>query len=168
MLQATFLEPPLLYFSLSREWLQRRQQRKKTCILEPFMDKICIDRLATRDLCSRNARHRHLIIKLILFIIQPKSLFKSAHKVPHSVHYRWWILRLLLVMPVGPVQRAPTVPPITQAGSLLAIIAGFFLRRRCCLTVELDQNVAHPAPHLCQSAACHKKALTDDEPCHHP
>ena len=110
MLQATFLEPPLLYFSLSREWLQRRQQRKKTCILEPFMDKIRIDRLATRDLCSRNARHRHLIIKLILFIIQPKSLFKSAHKVPHSVHYRWWILRLLLVMPVGPVQRAPTVP----------------------------------------------------------
>jgi hypothetical protein len=56
------------------------------------MDQVRVHGISPRHLRHRKPRRRCLRTNLPLLVIRPKTLLSLAHRVPLSVHYRWWTL----------------------------------------------------------------------------
>ena len=61
-------------------------------VLQPIENKVRIHRITPRHLRNRHTRRHRLRTNLALLFVSPKPLLPPAHRLPHSVHYRWWTL----------------------------------------------------------------------------
>jgi hypothetical protein len=57
------------------------------------MDQVRVHRITPRHLGNRCPLNTRLAANLALLVIRPKPLLSRTHKVPLSVHCRWWTLR---------------------------------------------------------------------------